>query len=91
MTVIMKHKGCMASTIGFYLVVVGALNWGLTGLGYFIGTNLNMVNMIFASMPSIEHVVYILVGIAGLMTFMGCKCKTCMSCQVNATCDAPKV
>lgn len=84
MTVIMRDKGCMASTIGYYLVVVGAVNWGLTGLGYFITTNLNIVNMVFAGMPSIEHAIYLIIGVAGVMTFMGCKCKTCASCRADA-------
>jgi uncharacterized membrane protein YuzA (DUF378 family) len=91
MAVIMTGKGCTASTIGYYLVLAGAINWGLIGLGHFIATNLNLVNMLFTSIPSIEYAIYIIIGIAGVMTLMGCKCKTCMSCQVNSTCDAPKV
>lgn len=91
MTVILKEKGCMASSIGYYLVLVGAINWGLAGLGYFITTNLNIVNMVFASMPSIEHAIYIIIGVAGVMTFMGCKCKGCSACRAEATGEAIKV
>lgn len=47
--------------VGTLLVVVGALNWGLVGL-----LNLNVVNMLLGSMPVVEQVVYVLVGVAGL-------------------------
>lgn len=91
MTVIIRDKGCMASSIGYYLILVGAVNWGLVGLGGFFGADWNIVHMIFGGIPVVESAVYVIVGIAGVMTFIGCKCKTCVSCQVNATCDAPKV
>lgn len=43
------------------LVVVGGLNWGLVGIGGW-----NVVNMILGSIPILEKIVYILVGIAAL-------------------------
>ena len=55
------------------LVIIGALNWGLVGIGYFVGSNLNVVNMILGSMPSIESIVYILVGISGVLVALGMK------------------
>lgn len=48
------------------LVVVGAVNWGLIGLGGFMGQDLNVVNMLLMSWPEVEWVVYILVGLSGL-------------------------
>jgi hypothetical protein len=48
------------------LVVVGAINWGLVGLGGFVGANWNLVNLVFGSIPLIENLVYLLVGLAGL-------------------------
>ena len=54
------------------LVVVGALNWGLVGLGGLIGSNLNLVNAILGGVPTAENVVYLLVGLAGLyMVYFG--------------------
>jgi len=50
--------------LAFILVVVGALNWGLVGIGYFVGANLNLVNILFGTWPMIENVVYLLVGVA---------------------------
>ncbi|TXH60679.1 MAG: DUF378 domain-containing protein [Bacteroidia bacterium] len=48
------------------LVVVGALNWGLVGLGGFMGQDWNVVNMLLGSWPQVEWVVYVLVGVSGL-------------------------
>ena len=43
------------------LVIIGGLNWGLIGLFDF-----NLVTALFGSMPMIEKVVYILVGLAAV-------------------------
>ncbi|WP_254861516.1 DUF378 domain-containing protein [Halovivax gelatinilyticus] len=48
------------------LVTVGAINWGLVGLEGFVGGNLNLVNLLFGSVSTIEYSVYLLVGLAGL-------------------------
>lgn len=73
----MKKGGCGISMIGLILVIVGALNWGLVGVGYFFGGNWNLVNLILGSWPMLEHVVYLLVGVAGVILIFGCRCKTC--------------
>lgn len=53
--------------IGMILVIVGALNWGLVGVGMLMGgTGWNVVNMLLGSMPTVEAVVYVLVGLSGL-------------------------
>lgn len=44
------------------LVIVGALNWGLVGL-----LDLNVVNMVLGSMAGLEKIVYILVGLSGVL------------------------
>lgn len=51
------------------LVVVGAVNWGLIGLGGFMNANWNLVNMLLGAWPQVEWVVYILVGVAGVWLF----------------------
>lgn len=84
MTVIMRDKGCMMSTIGYYLVIIGAVNWGLVGIGRFLGMDLNLVHLIVGRFSmSGEALVYLLVGVAGVMTFIGCKCSTCKACRVE--------
>lgn len=53
--------------VGTLLVVVGALNWGLVGLGWLMGgADWNVVHMILGSWMSVEAIVYVLVGVAGL-------------------------
>ena len=51
--------------VAWILVIVGALNWGLVGLGDFAGADWNIVNMLLSSMPQLESVVYVLVGASG--------------------------
>lgn len=53
------------------LVVIGALNWGLIGLGGFMGQDWNVVNMVLGAWPVVEWVVYVLVGVAGVLTLVG--------------------
>ncbi len=48
------------------LVIVGALNWGLVGLGGYMGSDLNLVSMLLGSVPVVENLVYLLVGLAGV-------------------------
>jgi len=49
-----------------WLVLIGALNWGLVGVGDFVGQNLNVVNLVLGSWPMVESVVYVLVGLAAV-------------------------
>lgn len=52
--------------LALILVIVGGLNWGLVGIGEFMDTNLNLVDLIFGSMASLENAVYVVVGLASL-------------------------
>ena len=57
--------------ISLVLVVVGALNWGLIGLGTFFDGGVaietwNLVNILLGWSPLLEAIVYLLVGLAGL-------------------------
>ena len=49
------------------LVLVGAVNWGLTGIGMIANTNLNVVNLIVGTWPMLEAIVYILVGVGAIL------------------------
>ena len=55
--------------VSLALVIVGAINWGLVGLGGFVGSNLNLVNLFLGGFPAVESLVYVLVGLAGLYEF----------------------
>lgn len=76
------EKGCALKIISKVLVVVGALNWGLIGLGMLLGKTVdvwNLVHKIFGSMGSVEAIIYVLVGVAAVMKIFGCKCPKCLS------------
>jgi uncharacterized protein len=60
--------------VAFALLVVGGLNWGLVGL-----FQMNLVEALVGSMPTVEMVVYVLVGVSALylaVTHMG-DCRVC--------------
>jgi uncharacterized protein len=65
--------------IAFLLVVVGALNWGLLGLGALMGSDWNVVHMILGSLPQLENIVYLLVGLSGIYLLLTHK-KECRVC-----------
>ncbi len=67
--------------IAFILLAIGGLNWGLIGLGGFMNANWNLVHYLLGSWPSVEWIVYILVGLSTLLLiFTHMKdCKTCAS------------
>ncbi len=58
---------CPVCKVAGLLVVVGALNWGMIG-----GFNRNIVSQLLGSGTTAEKVVYILVGIAGIMKLLSC-------------------
>ena len=65
--------------IAFFLLVIGGLNWGLVGLGGFAGADWNVVNMLLGSWPTVEWLVYVLVGLSAIwigVTHMK-DCRTC--------------
>lgn len=50
------------------LVIIGALNWGLIGLGGILEADLNVIGMLLGTVPVLEYLVYLLIGLAGLYT-----------------------
>lgn len=52
----------------YVLVIVGALNWGLEGLGSLADMNLNLVDLLATAVGAdvLASGVYLLVGLAGL-------------------------
>ncbi len=53
-------------TIAWILVIVGGVNWGLVGLGNFLGGDWNLVGMLLGSIPMLESLVYVLVGVSAV-------------------------
>jgi len=48
------------------LVLIGGVNWGLYGIGMLAGTNLNIINLIVGTWPTLEAIIYVLVGAAAV-------------------------
>ena len=69
--------------IAFILLVIGGLNWGLIGIGGFVGANWNVIGLLLGSVPVVAWIVYILVGLSALLLLFTHK-KDCR------TCSAPK-
>jgi len=51
---------------GTWILVVAGANWGLVGLGHFLGINVNLINLLFGSWPVVENIVYVVVGLCSL-------------------------
>lgn len=56
-----KKKGMAWQELAFWLVVIGALNWGLLGLVGF-----NAVSWLVGMVPGVTRLVYLLVGLSGV-------------------------
>lgn len=55
-------KGALC-VLSMTLLLVGGLNWGLTGLGMLFNGNWNVVNLLLGSWPTVEAIIYLLVGL----------------------------
>lgn len=73
------HGGCTPSRLGKLLLIVGGLNWGLVGVGMLMNSDWNVVKMLLGAWPTVEALVYILVGVAAVMKIFHCKCAKCMA------------
>lgn len=81
-----KGGSCSVHMAAKILLIVGGVNWGLIGLGMLLGKtdSWNVVAMVLGSMPTLEAIVYLLVGVAAVAKIFGYKCKKCMA--TCATC-----
>ncbi len=68
--------------VSWILLIVGGLNWLLVGLGAFMGGNWNIVAMALGSMPALESLVYILVGLSAVYEIATHK-STCKMCGTS--------
>ncbi len=66
------NKGPLGS-IAWVLLIIGGLNWGLVGIGGFLGSDWNVVKMILGSWPTVESLIYLLVGLSALVVLIGKK------------------
>lgn len=62
--------------LAFILVVVGGLNWGLVAFKF------NLVTTLVGKWPSVEMLVYLLVGLSALYLLLTHK-KDCKVCETK--------
>ena len=78
-------KKCTPSSIAYWLVVIGAVNWGLVGVAGLLGDgNWNVVDLLLGSWPVVENIVYVLVGLSAIVLVKGCRCGSCK----DGVCDS---
>lgn len=77
--------GCGASTCLKVLLIIGGLNWGLVGVGMLMSKEWNVVNMLLGTMPTLEAIIYVIVGLAAIMSIFGCPCAKCKACKAGDT------
>jgi len=69
----MQKKSCLICKTIALLVIIGALNWGAIGI-----LNVNVVTQLIGNFPTAERVLYILIGVAGVLKLISCfKCCPC--------------
>lgn len=74
-----SHKLCSVHMVAAWLLWIGGINWGLVGL-----LNFNLINTILGSVPVLERIVYVLVGVSALMMCLMKRCKACMAgCEMK--------
>jgi uncharacterized membrane protein YuzA (DUF378 family) len=59
-------KNAIYSTT-FIVVCLGAIQWGMVGIGGFVGKNFNVITVLTRGNSAIEYGVYTFVGLAGLL------------------------
>ena len=82
----MSKQGCcckVCNVVGLF-VIVGALNWGLVG-----AFNINLVEQLLGSIPKAVRIIYILVGLAGIIKIVSCF-KSCPCCKDDSGSCAKK-
>ena len=61
----MLKKACILCKVVGAIAIIGCLNWGLIGL-----SNTNLVEQVLGAGSGLTRVVYILVGISGLLLLL---------------------
>ncbi|MHB8710179.1 MAG: DUF378 domain-containing protein [Minisyncoccota bacterium] len=73
----MKNKNL--HRIAFVLVIIGALNWGLIGIGGYMNSDWDVVKYFLGTWSWLQDLVYVLVGLSGLFLIFDHRgtCKMC--------------
>ena len=55
----------------WWLMIIGALNWGLMGLGDFLSKEWNVINLAVGQWPQLESAIYLLIGLSAVYLLSG--------------------
>ncbi|MCI5108698.1 MAG: DUF378 domain-containing protein [Candidatus Pacebacteria bacterium] len=87
----MSKKSGGLNKVAWILVIIGALNWGLVGIGSLASANWNIVYLLIGTWAgmTVLNIVYILVGLSALVLLFGKgkKGSSCGPCE-SGTCTA---
>lgn len=65
------YKLSAVDKFSIFLILLGAINWGIIGLLGF-----NIINILFKALPMLEKLIYILVGVSAINSLLFItKCK----------------
>lgn len=80
-------KCCAGCKIVGMLVGLGALNWGLVGL-----FRLDVVARLLGAMSGPARIVYVVIGLAGLLKLISCvrPCPACCGTKSDGGCSSSK-
>ncbi|MDO8742652.1 MAG: DUF378 domain-containing protein [bacterium] len=70
--------------VAFALLAIGGINWGLIGLGMYMGSDWNLVSFLFGAWPALINLVYVLVGLSALIVLFSHR-KDCRVCDVSGS------
>lgn len=83
----MSKKCSGLGKVAWILVVIGALNWGLVGIGSLASANWNVVYLLIGTWAgmTVLNIVYILVGLSALVLLFKKEKKgsACGSCEAG--------
>lgn len=78
----MKNKSTV-NRIGWVLLLIGGLNLGFIGLGTLIDSPMNLVSSLVGQWPTLEAIVYLLIGLYALKLLVATVTGKCD----GASCD----
>lgn len=70
--------------VSWILIVVGAIDWGLIGIGGFANADWDILKMILGQWKEVLWIVYVLVGLAAIYEIVTHK-HNCKQCGTSAS------
>jgi len=78
---------CCGSKTALWLAGIGAINWGIYGVAGLMGKSFDLVTWITFGQTWLANIIFVVVGIAGIVALWGCKCSMC-KVTTEPSCDS---